>query len=99
MKLSNLQRYILKQCYNNNFRISKKVIENFYQSKKIKPKSIVSDITKSVERMITKELIVGYGTKTAKKWYIKEVRLTPKGKKLVRGIFVQQKLPFKKFKS
>ena len=94
MRLSSLQKYILRQCYNNTgCKIGKNVIENFYSSRAVKAKSIINDITKSVERMITKELVVGYGTKTAKKWYIKEVKLTPKGKKLVRSIFVQQKLP------
>jgi len=94
MKLSSLQKYILKQCYNNTgFKIGKNVIENFYSSKAIKAKSMVGDITKSVERMIVKELVVGFGTKTAKKWYIREVMLTPKGKHLARETFVQQKLP------
>jgi len=97
MRLSALQKYILKQCFlGNNSKISKKVIENFYSLKTVKAKNIINDITKSVDRMIIKELITGYGTKTAKKWYIKEVGLSPKGKRLVRAIFVQQKLPFKK---
>lgn len=97
MKLSALQKYILKQCSaSTGGRITKNVIENFYSAKAVKAKSIINDITKSVERMIAKELVVGFGTKTAKKWYIKEVRLTQKGKHLVRTIFVQEKLPFKK---
>ena len=94
MRLSALQKYILKQCFlGNNSKISKKVIENFYSLKTVKAKNIINDITKSVDRMIAKELIVGYGTKTAKKWYIREVMLTPKGKHLARETFVQQKLP------
>lgn len=94
MKLSALQKYILKQCFASaRGRITKKVIENFYSSKTIKAKSIINDITKSIDRMIAKELVVGHGTKTAKKWYIKEVGLAPKGKRLVRTLFIQQKLP------
>lgn len=97
MKLSSLQRHILKQCFKSpNFKVSKKIIESFYSSKTVKPKSIIDDITKSIDRMIKKELIVGYGIKTAHKWFIKEVKLTLKGKKMYRSIFTQQKLPFKK---
>ena len=59
MKLSALQKYILKQCL---------------QAK-------------------------GFGEETAQKWFINQVKLTAKGKKVARGLLgVQQKLPFKKNK-
>ncbi|MFA6410526.1 MAG: hypothetical protein WCW26_03050 [Candidatus Buchananbacteria bacterium] len=99
MKLSALQKYILKQCAQTKEKtISKTVLENFYSNKNQKPsqKDIASIITKSVERLIGKELVIGYGWKTPHKWYITQVKLTPKGKKTVKEFFgVQQRLPFK----
>ncbi|MFA5022449.1 MAG: hypothetical protein WC508_05205 [Patescibacteria group bacterium] len=97
MKLSALQKYILKQCAQAREKaISKTVLENFYSNKSDKPKDIVNIITKSVERLIHKELVIGHGWKTTHKWYITQVKLTPKGKKLAKNFFgVQQKLPFK----
>lgn len=95
MRLSILQKYILKQCAQAKGKIiSKSRLENFYKGKK--PADAINIITKSAERLIKKELIVGFGEKTAHKWFIKQVKLTPKGRKLVRGLFgVQQQLPFK----
>jgi len=102
MKLSALQKYILKQCLQAKDKIiSKKVLHDFYRQSVKPPKSkdIINIITKSVERLIKKELIVGFGEETAQKWFINQVKLTAKGKKVARGLLgVQQKLPFKKNK-
>jgi hypothetical protein len=99
MKLSKLQKYILKHCFETrDNRVSKSKIFAFYNKKKKKPqlKDIITIVTKSVERLIRKELIVGYGYKTAHKWFIREVKLTPKGKKIAKALFgTQQKLPLK----
>lgn len=99
MKLSTLQKYILKQCIQSNDKIiSKSVLEKFYggKSNNYKPKDVINIITKSVERLIKKELVIGYGWKTSHKWFIKEVKLTPKGIKVAKNLFgVQQKLPLK----
>jgi len=100
MKLSALQKYILKQCVQTKDKIiSKSVLEKFYNGKKNKPKprDAINIITKSVERLIKKELVIGYGWKTPHKWFINQVKLTPKGRKAAKSLFgVQQKLPFKK---
>jgi hypothetical protein len=102
MKLSALQKYILRQCVlAKDKTISKLVLENFYSNKSKKPNSrdLVNIITKSVERLIKKDLVIGGGWKTSHKWFIKQVRLTPRGRKLAGGLFgVQQKLPFKNAK-
>jgi len=97
MYLSKLQKYILSQCYFlSKKRLSRKKIENFYLKQKKKPKEIVKIITKSLERLIKKGLLIGYGKKTFNKWYIKEVKLTLKGKKEIqKHLAKQQKLPFK----
>lgn len=102
MKLSSLQKYILKQCIQTKDKIvSKSVLEKFYNSKKgkPKPKDVINIVTKSVERLIKKELVIGYGWKTPHKWFIRQVKLTPRGRRVAKGLFgVQQKLPFKKKK-
>jgi hypothetical protein len=57
----------------------------------------VNTITKSIERLIDRELVIGYGVRTPHKWYIHEVKLTAKGRreaKRLRG--EQQALPFRK---
>ena len=99
MKLSALQKYILKQCLQSRDKtISKIALENFYSSKSVKPrpKDLINMITKRVERLIKKELIIGYGWKTPHKWFIRQVKLTPRGRKVARDLFgVQQRLPLK----
>lgn len=72
-------------------------MEKFYNGMKRKPspKDAINIITKSVERLIKKELVIGYGWKTPHKWFIRQVKLTPKGAKVARGLLgVQQRLPF-----
>jgi hypothetical protein len=100
MKLSALQKYILRQSFQAKDKtISKAVLGRFYSDKKTKPKSkdFPNIITKSVERLIKKELVIGYGWKTPHKWFINKVKLTPQGIKAAKQLFgVQQKLPFKK---
>ena len=97
MKLSKLQKYILKQAYLSRGRLAKAKMLKFYDKYKKKPKhdDMVNIITKSVDRLIKKELLVGHGIKTAKKWFVREVKMTPRGRKWAKQIFGQQmKLPF-----
>ncbi|MBI4090497.1 MAG: hypothetical protein HY422_00565 [Candidatus Komeilibacteria bacterium] len=93
MHLSDLQTYILKQVYSNGPQCSRSAFETFY--KKIGEED-VKVITRSIERLILKGLIIGYGHKTAQKLFIERVSLTPKGRKLAKAIAKdQQRLPFK----
>ena len=99
MKLSSLQKYILKHCFESRgSQISKQKIFEFYKNQKKAPllKDEITIITKSIERLIVKELIAGYGWKTAHKWFIREVKLTPTGRKVAKTLFgTQQILPIK----
>jgi len=101
--LSPLQKYIINQCaLSADNKISKTILYRYYGNIKKRPKQkdLANDVTKSVDRLIKKELVIGYGWKTARKWFIEGVKLTAKGKKIARGLFgVQQKLPFKILKS
>ena len=102
MRLSPLQKYILRTCYSRPPKVNRKGFLKFYDRQKIKPSktSIVNIITKSLESLIDKELMVGFGERTAKKWYIKEVKLTAKGRKISKKLLgEQQSLPFKLKKS
>lgn len=102
MRLSSLQKYILLNSFGKKgFLVSKKNLAKFYDNQKNKPKTedISGIITKSVERLIDRELMTGYGVRTPHKWFIKEVRLTAKGRKTARELQgKQQQLPFNKKK-
>lgn len=57
---------------------------------------MVSIITKSLESLVDKGLMVGYGVRTREKWYIKEVRLLPDGRRIARKLLgEQQALPLR----
>jgi hypothetical protein len=103
MRLSTLQKYILKQCFWAKDKIvAKSVLPRFYdyQQKKPKANDIINIITKSVERLIKKELIVGFGEKTAQKWFINKVKLTSQGRKVAKSLLgIQQKLPLRNIKN
>ena len=99
MRLSLLQKYILKACYVSPPRkIERGILVRFYDEQKIQPSlgDLVNIITKSLENLIDKGLLIGYGVRTPQKWYIKEVKLTAIGRSLARRLLgEQQKLPFK----
>jgi hypothetical protein len=98
MRLSSLQRYILLACYDaKGQRRAHSGLEQFYESEKKRPseKDAQDAVTRSLERLIDKELLIGYGVRTSHKWYLKEIQLTPKGRKVVRQLLEsrQTRLP------
>lgn len=98
MKLSNLQKYILLSCYEEKGKVSRDRLLKFYDKQKKKPKieDQVNIITKSLERLIDKELLVGYGVRTPHKWFIREIKLTIIGRKIAKELQGKQvQLPFK----
>lgn len=100
--LSPLQKYIIKQCAKAKDKtIAKDVLEKFYDQVKIKPKKkdLTNIISKSIDRLIKKELIVGLGIKTSQRWFCQKIKLTAQGKKMSKKLFgYQQTLPFKIYK-
>ncbi len=86
MTLSKLQRNILQACRaGRGGRINRTLLRGSAQ--KI--------ITRSLERLIDKGLLVGYGLRTPQKWYIKEIRLTSLGRKAAKKLRGEQsRLPF-----
>lgn len=97
MKLSQLQKFILKECLGQ--KITKRTVFKKFYSKAAKPpksEDQQNSITKSLERTIDRGLMIGLGRRTPKKWFIESVKLTAKGKKLVKTLLgQQQKFPFK----
>ncbi|MFH1537242.1 MAG: hypothetical protein ABID45_04595 [Patescibacteria group bacterium] len=83
MKLSALQKYILLEVLQHKGKYYKKDLLNYYKDKDKKPskEDQFNIITKSVERMIDKGLLIGYGRKTPEKMFIKRLRLTDEGRK------------------
>ena len=102
MTTSRLQKYILKKgLESRDYKISKKILIDYYKNHKnpAKKKDQISIITKSVERLIKRGLIRGFGVKTAEKWFILQVGLTRLGIKKARELFGQQQtLPLRKDK-
>lgn len=99
MALSGLQRYILKQAAASPQQtLRRQAIVHFYDdvSPRPKPHDLANIIGRSLDRLVVKELVVGYGRKTAQKWYIERITLTPKGRGAARRLLgVQQALPLK----
>ncbi|MBU4360550.1 hypothetical protein L6278_02155 [Candidatus Parcubacteria bacterium] len=99
MRLSHLQKFILLQCLESRTgKISRTRLNQFYnKSKKLPKKELQTKIiTKSMERLIEKELLVGFGQRTKYKWFIKEIKLTRQGKKEAKKLFGEQlKIKFK----
>ena len=95
MYLSNLQKYILLECYLNSGKID--LLDNLIKFYKGKPvKNAKKIITKSLERMINKGIILVMAKKTPHKLFIKEIKLTKFGRQLVKKILEErQKLPLK----
>ena len=95
--MSSLQKYILLRCYEEGGRIDRKIFREFYKTpeQKALPKYHESIITKSLESLIDRELMVGFGKRTAHKWFITHVKLTKKGKKQAEKVLNenQERLP------
>ena len=96
MRLSPLQKHILRECYGRRqARIARKTFTAFY-TKHAPPQSVQDSITKSLERLIDKGLMIGFGRRTTEKWFIEEVKLTANGRRLAKkALGVQQSLPLK----
>lgn len=97
MRLSPLQKFILRTCYTTPPRIVPRIgFARFYDNQKVKPDDLINIITKSLEALIDRGLLTGYGVRTPKKWFIKEVKLTAVGRREAKALFGQQQpLPLK----
>ena len=93
MRFSLLQKYILTELYASKVKVySRAGMKRFYNLKTLKPKQgdRQSIITKSLERLIDKGLLIGYGRRTPHKWFISEVKLTSLGRRSAKELLGQQ---------
>jgi hypothetical protein len=103
VRLSALQKFLLLETYGSRPRqCSRKGFERFYlrSSQKISNEEVQNSITKSLERLIDKGLLIGYGRRTPRKWFIDSVKLTPLGRRQTKKLQgEQQSFPFFKTKT
>jgi len=97
--LSELQKYILTTCIlaRSSRRIRKDTLIEYYHGKRNVPSTSEQQgtVTKSIERLVTRGLLSVQGRKTSKKMFIRDIRLTPLGRKRARALLgEQQRLPF-----
>lgn len=103
MRLSLLQKYILMECLTADEKILRGKFREYYlpsrqagKNEKNKPKlkDQADIVNKSINKLIDKGLLVGFGKRTAEKWFFTFVKLTPQGKRKAMEIFKsrQQKL-------
>ncbi|MFH1427324.1 MAG: hypothetical protein ABIG60_02240 [Patescibacteria group bacterium] len=100
MRLSRLQKYILTQCLQKKNDLgSKSDFYHFYSKNELEKnlKNIQDIIHRSLDSLILKDLVIAFGRKTAKKWFISKIKLTSRGKKIARELIKnrQRKLPIK----
>ncbi len=94
MALSALQRYVLRECYTSRKPLVDRQAFAKYYAKHVPPHSLADSITSSLERLIDRGLMVGFGRRTPKKWFIERVKLTPAGRRAARPLLgTQQRLP------
>ncbi|MDP2789656.1 MAG: hypothetical protein Q8O51_00850 [bacterium] len=107
--LSPLQKFLLKECLDSAV-TKRSALKKFYVKQSNPPKAEdpprlrsakrreagqQNAITKSLERLVDRGYMVGFGRRTPKKWYIEGVRLTPVGRRVARNLLgKQQQIPF-----
>jgi hypothetical protein len=98
MRLSELQKYILLELDNSRqAQVSRRGLERYYTALPKRPsvEEIQNSLTKSLERLIDKGLLIGYGRRTPRKWFIEALKLTPLGRRSARKLQgEQQAFPF-----
>ena len=94
MRLSRLQRFVLTTTRDAGGKCDRRRFLRFYADNPEPPShdDQINTITKALERMIDQEFLIGYGVRTPKKWYIKEVKLMPAGRRLARKLQGEQQV-------
>ncbi len=100
MRLSKLQKYVLTSFIINKNSVKLKTdFYNFYTADFFKKhkKALQDSVHKSLDNLVAKDLLIAFGKKTAAKWFITKVKITPLGRKLAYQIIKnrQRKLPIK----
>lgn len=95
--LSPIQQYILLICRERSGQCSRRFIDSDYKASRSRARqeNYKNIITQSIERLINRGLLTGYGTKTKEKLFIDKVKLTSAGRKFLAELLKkrQTKLP------
>jgi len=98
--LSRLQQFIVEECLGRGGSCSRVVIDKNYEFSKSKAQkeNFKKIITQSIERLIDRGFLVGYGMKTQEKFFITKIRLTSSGRRAANESrkSKQKKLPLRK---
>lgn len=97
MKLSGLQRFAVLEAYTRRTaHLPRKAVHAFYRNMPNQPSRVQDVVTKSLESLIDRGVLIGYGRRTPKKWFIDEIKLTPRGRRIARVLLGEQlALPLK----
>lgn len=96
-RLLPFQEYILKTCYSKRGKKMKKA--DLFGYFKVQDKrsrgyqNTHSKIIKTIDSLIKKGLVVGFGWRTQKEWHYREIKLTACGKKKAQQLLAMRKLP------
>lgn len=96
MRFGPLQKYILLVSRSKRGWIDREIFLGYYQHSKKKPskEDRVNSVTKALEKMVRRNLMVASGVKTSEKFFINTVKLTPEGRKAIKNLLgSQQRLP------
>lgn len=78
-----LQTFLLGKALEVRGRLARRGLEDYYRGvpKPPKRKDQVNAVTRAIELLIDRGCLTGFGVRTRKKWFIKEVRLTAFGRR------------------
>ncbi len=95
-RLSRLQKAILRTCYPLRGWVARQRFHELGRKEATRAKDVGDVVTKALERLVDRGFLVGYGIRTKEKWFIKDVRLTPAGRRVARKVAgEQQALPLR----
>ncbi len=91
--LSELQKRILRTALSaSRSRIARATFQFPQRSSRLHQQEI---LTRSLDRLVDRGLMIGYGHRTQQKWFIESIRLTPAGRRAARRLLgTQTTFPF-----
>lgn len=86
--LSRLQQYILDECALRGGGLGRRLLDANYEASRSRAseENYKKIITQSIERLIERGLLVGYGRKTREKLFIDKIRLTAVGRRVLENL-------------
>lgn len=97
IRFTPFQEYVLKACYKRKSQKMKKAdLFDYFKIQDKKSKSYEAAhgrIIKTIDSLIKKGYLVGFGFRTQKEWHYREIKLTLIGKRKAKSLFGVRKLP------